>query len=103
MPAIPPVLLAQALSAASRPVLSLSKSPDIIDYGSYVEIVLDPQLQDEIAAFIIRQLEREPGKIRVAGLGGVVARVVGRKYWGWLAGALGGAFTFGRFSGGRKK
>lgn len=98
-----PVLIAQAAALAAQPVLSLSRAPAVVNYGSYVVIELDPQLQKETADFIIRQLEAEPGAVRVAGLGGVLARVLARKYSGWIGGALAGSFGLGWLSKGRGK
>jgi hypothetical protein len=96
--AIPPVLMGQALAIAAQPALSLSRAPAVVNYGSYVVIELDPALQKEVADFIIRQLESEPGAVRVAGLGGVLARVLARKYSGWIGGALAGSFGLGWLS-----
>ena len=98
-----PVLIAQAAAIAAQPALSLSKAPAVVNYGSYVVIELDPQLQGEVADFIIRQIESEPGSIRVAGLGGVLARVVARKYSAWIGGALAGSFGLGWLSKGKGK
>lgn len=98
-----PVLIAQAAALAAQPALSLSRAPAVVNYGSYVVIELDPQLQGEVAEFIIRQLEAEPGAVRVAGLGGVLARVLARKYSGWIGGALAGSFGLGWLTKGRGK
>jgi len=96
--AIPPVLIGQAAAIAAQPALSLSRAPAVVNYGSYVVIELDPQLQGEVAEFIIRQLESEPGAVRVSGLGGVLARVLARKYSAWIGGALAGSFGLGWLS-----
>lgn len=97
------ILAAQGAAAAARPVMGLSRSPTVVNYGDHVAIELDSGLQAEIADFIIRQIEAEPGTIRVVGLGGVFARVAARKYGTWAAGFLGGAFGLGWFTGGRRK
>lgn len=100
---IPPVLIAQAAAVAAKPALSLSRAPQVVNYGGYVVIELDPELQGEVADFIIRQLEAEPGAVRVAGLGGVLARVLARKYSAWIGGALAGSFGLGWLSKGKGK
>lgn len=101
---IPPVYLATAAAVAARPVLSLSRQPEIVNHGDYAEIVLDPELQQQTADFILRQLAAEPGPVRIVGLGGVVLRVLARKYFGWIGGTVAGSFVLGRLTaaGGRK-
>lgn len=98
-----PVLVAQAAAIAARPALSLSKAPTVVNYGDYAVIELDQVDQEQIAAFILRQLDGEPGAVRVQGLGGVVLRVLARKYWGHLAGAAGGFFGLGWLTSASKK
>lgn len=100
--AIPALLIGQAAAVAAQPALSLSRAPTVVNYGSYVVIELDPQLQGEVADFIIRQLEAEPGAVRVSGLGGVLARVLARKYSAWIGGTVAGAFGLGWLSKGVK-
>jgi hypothetical protein len=98
-----PVLIAQAAATAARPVLSLSRAPAVVNYGTHVTIELDPELQSEVADFIIRQIESEPGAVRVSGLAGVLARVIARKYSPWLGGSLALAYGLGWFTKPRKK
>ncbi len=97
------ILSAQAAAAAARPVMSLSRSPTVINYGDHVAIELDAGLQDEVAAFLIRQLDSEPGAIRVVGLGGVFIKVLARKYGLWAAAALGVSFGSGWLTRGKRK
>lgn len=97
------ILTAQGAAAAARPLMNLSRSPTVVNHGDHVSIELDSGLQAEIAGFIIRQIDAEPGEIRIEGLGGVFARVAARKYGTWAAGFLGGAFGLGWLTGGRRK
>ncbi len=107
------IFSAQAAATAARPIMSLSRTPTVVNNGAYVTIELDAQLQDEVAAFILRQLAGTPstepgapgagGGIHVDGLGGVLLKVLVRKYGLWAGGALGGAFGLGWLTGGKKR
>lgn len=97
------ILGAQAAAAAARPVMSLSRSPTVVNHPDHVSIELDAGLQDEVAEFLIRQLDSEPGSIRVVGLGGVFIKVLIRKYGIWAAGALGVSFGAGWLTKGGKR
>lgn len=97
------ILAAQAAAAAARPVMGLTHSPMVVNHDDHVSIEFDPELQGQVADFLIRQLDSEPGKIRVVGLAGVFLRVVLRKYGLWAAGALGVSFGAGRLTGGKRK
>jgi len=97
------ILAAQGAAVAARQVMTLSRVPTVVNEGDHVTIELDAQLQDEVAAFLLRQLAAEPGSLRVSGLGGVMAKVIARKYGAWAAGLMGGAFGLGWLTGARKK
>ncbi len=97
------ILVAQTAAQAARPVMGLSRAPTVVNYGSYVAIELDALQQEEVAAFLIRQLDAEPGAVRVTGLGGVFLRVLARKYGLYAAGSWAAAFGLGWLTGGRKK
>jgi len=89
------VLVGRAAALAMQQVMSLSRMPDVFDQGDHALIVLDDQAQDQVAAFIVRQLDAAPGPIRIAGVAGVVLKVIARKYWGYLVGTLGAGMGLG--------
>lgn len=96
---IPAVLQAKAAAMAARPIFGFTSEPMVINYGTYAEIELDQVQQEQLSAWIIRQLDAEPGAVRV-NLAGVFLRVLVRKYWPWIAGtaaagALGGFLVRG--------
>ncbi len=97
------ILVAETAAQAARPIMGLSRAPTVTNYGSYVALELDSDLQKEVADFLIRQLDAEPGAVRVTGLGGVFLRVLARKYWPWTLGSLGASFGLGLLTGGKKK
>lgn len=98
-----PILVAQAAAAAARPLMGLSSAPVVVNNGDHVSIVFDGPLQDEAADFLIRQLDAAPGTVRVEGLGGILIKVLFRKYGLWAGGSLAAAFGLGWLTGGRKK
>jgi hypothetical protein len=102
MAALVPILVAQAAAQASRPLMGLSYAPTVVNDGDAVSIVIDGPLQDEMADFLIRQLDATPGAVRVDGLGGVLIKVLVRKYGLWAGGALASAFGLGWFTGKKK-
>jgi pyocin large subunit-like protein len=99
---LPPVLIAQAAAAAAKPIFGFDEMPHVQNYGDYSEIVLTPAQQDQVAAFIIRQLDAEPGAVRVD-LSGVMTRVLSRKYWAYGLGAVAAGAALGSLFTPRRK
>jgi hypothetical protein len=89
------LLIAEGAAVAAKSAMHLSHAPEVQAFPDHVEIILDADLQDQVAAFIIRQIESDPGDIRIIGMGGVWVKVLIKKYGLWVAGALAGAFGFG--------
>lgn len=91
---IPAVLQAQAAALAAKEVIGMDRAPTVLNYGTYAAIELDAEQEDQIARFIIRQLDREPGQVRI-NLAGVALKVLARKYWPHLAGLVGAGALVG--------
>lgn len=88
--AIPAAATARAISLAWMPILG--DAPAVVNYGDYYAVEFTPAQEERAAAWIVSQLNREPGPVRMDA-GGIAVRVVGRKYWPYLAGvAIAGAF-----------
>lgn len=83
---IPAAATAQGLAAAFIPIAG--SKPNVVTYSDYSEITFSPEQEERVAAWILMQLNREPGPVRVD-LGGIALRVVSRKYWPYALGILG--------------
>lgn len=87
--AIPAAATARAIALAWSPIVG--GSPDVVNHGDYYEVVFTPEQEDRAAAWIVSQLDREPGPVRMS-LGGVATKVITREYWPYILGvaAVGG-------------
>lgn len=93
-----PAATAQALAVALAPIAG--GKPAVVNYGDYAVLEFTPEQEDRISAWIITQLKREPGPVRVES-GGIALKVLTRQYWPWAVGlALAGA-AFGYAAGRR--
>lgn len=96
---IPAYATANALALAVSPITG--SVPRVVNYGSYYEIEFTPAQEERLSAWILLQLNKEPGPVRVD-VDGVALRVVTRKYWPYIAGAVGAGFVLGYAMKGRK-
>ena len=76
--AIPAAATAQAIALAWAPITG--RAPAVINRGGFYEIAFDPEQEDRAAAWIVAQLNREPGPVRMEA-GGIAMKVIARKYW----------------------
>jgi len=83
--AIPSAATAAGLAVAIAPIAG--SVPATVNRGSYWEIIFNEAQQERISAWILRQLNREPGPVRMD-LGPIAWTVVARKYWPYVAGAV---------------
>lgn len=90
---IPAAATANAIALAWAPILG--SSPAVLNRGGYFEIVFTPEQEDRAAAWIVSQLDREPGPVRM-NAGGIATKVITRQYWPYILGvaALGGAIGY---------
>lgn len=79
--AIPAQATALAIAAAWRPIVG--SMPQVAGHGDYWEVLFTPEQEDAAAQWLLMQLNREPGPVRVE-MGGIAAKVVTRKYWPWV-------------------
>lgn len=82
---IPAAATAQGLAMAFIPIAG--SKPNVVTYSEYSEITFTPQQEERVAAWILMQLNKEPGPVRVDA-GGIALRVVTRKYWPYALGIL---------------
>jgi len=88
--ALAPRATARGLALALAPIAG--GSPRVVDYSDYSEITFTPDQEERLAAWILTQLRKEPGPVRIES-GAVALKVVTRQYGLWFAGAVGvGAF-----------
>lgn len=76
--AIPAQATALAIAAAWRPIVG--SMPTVENRGDHWAVVFDMEQEDRASAWILSQLRREPGPVRME-LGGVAQKVITRKYW----------------------
>lgn len=81
--AIPAGTTARALALALSPITG--GVPTVTSYGSYSEVSFTPEQEERLSAWILTQLRREPGPVRVD-TDGVATRVIVRQYWPWMLG-----------------
>lgn len=82
---LPSFATAQALALAWAPIAG--GSPTVFKRDGYYEIIFTPAQEERVAEWILLQLNREPGPVRVE-LGGIAVKVITRKYWLYAAGLL---------------
>lgn len=83
---------AATIAAALTPIIGSAPTVEVMD-GVY-SIVFTPEQEDRLAAWVVMQLDREPGPVRVE-LGGAALKVISRKYWPYAAGAVALGMVFG--------
>jgi hypothetical protein len=81
--AIPAAATANALAAALAPIAG--SRPQVTNYGTYHTITFDDAQKERLTAWIIGQLDKEPGPVRVD-LNQIALQVIARKYWVYLGG-----------------
>lgn len=90
---IPAGATAQALRLALTPIVG--GSPTLINNGEYFTISFSPEQEERLSAWILTQLNKEPGPVRIE-TGGIALRVISRQYWPYALGfaALGGLAVY---------
>ena len=72
----------------------IGSAPQVVNQGDYYEIVFTPEQEDAAADFIIRQLNKTPGPVRMDA-GGIATKVISRQYWLWILGIAGAGAALG--------
>jgi len=93
-----PLATAQALAAGLSPIAG--SMPSVTSYGDYAVISFSPAQEERVSEWIITQLRRDPGPVRVDA-GGIAMKVLVRQYWPWAAGMVALGFAAG-YLGGRR-
>lgn len=83
--ALPSAATASALALAMAPIAG--GMPQVLNYPDYSEVVLSPEQEDRVAAWLGTQLRAEPGPVRMD-VSAVALRVLAREYWPWLVGLV---------------
>ncbi len=98
--AIPAGTTARGLALALAPITGTV--PAVVSHGDYSEITFTPEQEERLSAWILTQLRREPGPVRIQS-GGVALKVIMREYWPWMVGfvAVGAAVGYMASKGGR--
>lgn len=91
--AIPAQATAVAIMTALGPIVG--GFPDVVNRGGYWAVVLNDSQQDRLTEWILTQLRKEPGPVRIES-GTVALRVVTRQYWPWFAGAIAAGFLLAK-------
>lgn len=81
--AIPAAATANAIALAWSPIVG--GVPAVANRGGYYEITFTAEQEDRAAAWIVSQLSREPGPVRME-IGGIALKVLTRQYWAYVAG-----------------
>ena len=81
---VPALATATAIAAAWSPIVG--STPSVVNRGNYYEVVFAPDQEDRAVEWILTQLNREPGPVRIEA-GGMAVKVITRKYWPYFAGA----------------
>lgn len=86
---IPAAATAQALALALTPIAG--SRPEVVTHSDYSEVIFTPQQESQVSAWILTQLRKEPGPVRID-TGRIAMQVITRQYWPYmLALALAGA------------
>ena len=90
---IPAGATARGLSLALMPIAGTA--PAVTDHGGYYSISFTPEQEERVSAWILTQLRREPGPVRVEA-GGIAIRVLLRQYWPYMLGlaAIGAGLAY---------
>jgi len=76
--AIPAKATATALRLALIPIAG--GAPVLTDHGDYFSISFTPDQESRVSAWILSQLNKEPGPVRIE-TGAIALNVLTRKYW----------------------
>lgn len=87
-----PAATAQGLAAALTPIAG--SKPQVNIFGDYAEIVFSPEQEDRITEWILTQLRREPGPVRMDAAG-IATKVLARQYWPYVLGVSAAGFALG--------
>lgn len=96
--AIPSAATATAIAAAWSPIVG--GMPAVINRGDHYEVAFTMDQEDRASAWIISQLNKEPGPVQMD-LSGVAIKVITRQYWPWVLGVAGLGFAAGYLLKGR--
>lgn len=77
----------KAASMATAVSSITGTTPNVVNRGGYYEVVLDGEQEDVFSEWVIDQLNKEPGPVRVD-LSGVTRKVVFRQWWPQMAGLV---------------
>lgn len=77
----------QAASMATAISMITGSTPSVVNRGDYHEIILDGEQEDAFSQWVLSQLNKEPGAVRVD-LSGVTRKVVVRQWWPQMAGLV---------------
>jgi len=84
----------QAASMATAISSVTGSTPIVHNRGDYYEIILDGEQEDRLSNWILAQMNKEPGQVRV-NLSGVATKVVFREYWPQMAAILAAGLVVG--------
>lgn len=90
--AIPAAATANAIALAWSPIVG--GVPAVINRGEFYEVAFNPEQEDRAAAWIVSQLNREPGPVRV-GASGIATKVIFREYWPHILGVAAAGAVLG--------
>jgi hypothetical protein len=76
--AIPAAATAQAFKLALTPIAG--SPPTVTNHGEYYSITFTPDQEALVAAWIVSQIKKEPGPVRIES-GAIALRVLVRQYW----------------------
>jgi len=88
---IPAAATARALQVALTPIAG--SAPIFTNYGDYCSLSFTPEQEERVSEWILMQLKKEPGPVRVD-TAGIALKVIFRQYWPYMLGlAALGAFV----------
>ena len=79
--AIPAQATALAIAAAWRPIVG--SMPAVTAGDGFWSVTFTPEQEDLAAAWLLTQLNKEPGPVRV-NMSGISTKVLTRQYWPWV-------------------
>jgi hypothetical protein len=82
---IPAQATAVGLATALIPIAG--SMPSVNNMGSYFTITFTPEQSDRVSQFILAQLNKEPGSVRMD-VSSIAWQVILREYWMYFAGAI---------------
>lgn len=94
---IPAPATALGLATALAPIAG--SRPTVTNFGNYYEISFDDMQKERLTAWIIGQLNKEPGPVRMD-INQIALQVIARQYWLYIAGLIvlgaGAAYLLGK-------